>query len=138
MVSSKAFKGNLIIHRLFHIKTIKTSKKIKRCNMPNSINIFITNISTADLHKNVFPPNESKFWILSSFLYWFTEWDEADLILLHRQPHDNKQAGVFTDVTVPQLKLQGFNHSPNISQHKALYKLKKLLSITQPYFVSAP
>lgn len=90
MVSSKVFKGKLIIHRLFHIKTIKTSKEIKRCDMANSINIFITNISTADLHKNVVPPNESKFWILSSFLYWFTECDEVDLILLHRQPHDNK------------------------------------------------
>lgn len=38
--------------------------------MPNSINIFIINIPIKDLHKNVVSPTESKFLVLSSFLYW--------------------------------------------------------------------
>lgn len=45
-------------------------------------------------------------------LHWLPECDYIDVVIfLHLQSNNYKQAGAFTNVIVPQLKLPRLNHS---------------------------
>jgi len=75
------FKGNLVPY-------YKHMQKIKRCNIPNSINMYIYHKHPHKrFHRNVVSPNESQFQTRSSFLHqppqMWPHWPDFGFICNH-------------------------------------------------------